>query len=232
MIEIVQSHKHYHFENDWLSTYWHFSFDHYYDPKNLNFGPLRVFNDDIVAPRRGFPMHGHKEMEILTYVLSGELEHRDSGGHQDILRAGEVQHMSAGTGIRHSEMNPSADTSVHLLQLWLLPAVAGLTPSYAQKSFPAEARRNALLAVASGRDIASALKIHQDATMFIAELAAGKEIVQPIGRDRRAYLFVISGAVELNQDALGPGDVVKVTESNSLGLVAREPSHLLLLDLP
>lgn len=121
MYEIIRSHERYPFETDWLSTHWHFSFDHYYDPNNVGFGPLRVFNDDIIQPGKGFGMHGHKEMEIVTCVLEGALEHRDSTGGQGIIKAGEVQKMSAGTGIRHSEFNASQQEPVHLLQIWILP---------------------------------------------------------------------------------------------------------------
>src|SRR6266487_1820620 len=135
MIDIIKNEQRYHFESEWLSTYWHFSFDHYYDPQNMGFGPLRVFNDDIVQPSSGFPTHPHREMEIVTYVLEGELEHQDSTGGSGLIGPGEVQRMSAGTGIRHSEYNPSANQRVHLLQLWIVPAVSGLTPSYEQLRF-------------------------------------------------------------------------------------------------
>src|SRR5918999_4150076 len=123
MIRVIKSADRFHFESDWLSTYWHFSFDQYYDPANMNFGPLRVFNDDVIQPSSGFPTHAHREMEIVTYVIDGELEHKDSTGASDRIRSGEVQRMSAGSGIRHSEYNPSDTTPVHLLQMWLVPAV-------------------------------------------------------------------------------------------------------------
>ena len=140
MCQIVPSEQRYHFHNDWLSAYWHFSFDHYYDPDNVSFGPLSVFNDDTIQPGKGFPTHGHKEMEIVTCVLAGELEHRDSTGGHGTIGAGEVQRMTAGTGIRHSEFNASTEAPLHLLQIWILPNEAGLKPGYQQKSFSAQQR--------------------------------------------------------------------------------------------
>ena len=130
MIQVIRNAERYHFETDWLSTYWHFSFDHYYDPANVSFGPLRVFNDDVIRPGGGFPQHGHREMEIVTYVIEGQLEHHDDLGNVGVISPGEIQRMSAGTGIRHSEYNASQEKPVHLVQLWVLPAVKNLKPSW------------------------------------------------------------------------------------------------------
>jgi hypothetical protein len=232
MMQIIRSDERYHVEYDWLSTYWHFSFDHYYDPENVNFGPLRVFNDDVIQPARGFPMHSHREMETLTYVLEGRLEHRDSLGHRGIIGPGEVQRMSAGTGIRHSEYNASDTEPVHLLQLWIEPAEKGLSPSWEQKQFTRAEREGKLLPVAAGRPGNGALKIHQDATLYVSALKAGQQVAHELDAGRRAYLFVIEGKVMLNERPLAAGDQARVTEETHLDLKANEASELLLIDLP
>ena len=148
MIQTIRSNERYHFETDWLKTYWHFSFDHYHDPSNMNFGPLRVFNDDVIAPAGGFPLHGHREMEIVTYIIEGALEHHDDMGNTGVIRPGEIQRMSAGTGVRHSEYNHSKKEPVHLVQLWIMPAVQHLEPSWEQKSFSLADRSGKLLPIA------------------------------------------------------------------------------------
>jgi redox-sensitive bicupin YhaK (pirin superfamily) len=232
MINIIKNDERYHFESDWLSTYWHFSFDHYYDPSNVQFGPLRVFNDDVVQPSSGFPMHAHREMEIVTYIIDGELEHKDSTGAFDRIRAGEVQRMSAGTGIRHSEYNPSPDTPVHLLQMWVLPAKSGLEPGYEQKRFDKQQRTGRLLPVASGRDEPGTVLIHQDATFYISLIRPEDRITHARGSDRRAYLFVIDGELQVNDRALASGDQARITGEPELRLKAAQPSEVLLIDLP
>lgn len=235
MIEVIRSNQRYHFETDWLSTYWHFSFDHYYDPNNVSFGPLRVFNDDTVSPGGGFPTHSHREMEILTLPLEGRLEHRDSEGNRAIIGPGEVQRMSAGTGINHSEFNASREEPVHFLQLWIVPSVKGLEPSWEQKSFPPEARRGRLLPVASGEEAliqrSGAVRIHQDATLYLATLDASSKLVHEIGPGRRAYLFLVNGTVTLGGHKLQSGDVAKVTGEINLSFEAEKPSEILLIDL-
>ena len=181
MFQVIRSSDRYHIENEWLSSYWHFSFDHYYDPANVSFGPLRVFNEDVIAPANGFPLHAHREMEIVTYLIDGEIEHQDTAGHHGIISAGEVQRMSAGTGIRHSEGNPSRKTPAHLLQLWLQPAVPRLAPSWEQKRFPLADRAGKLLPIAvpasngtgHGKRPEHAVEIHQDATIYTSLLGAG-----------------------------------------------------------
>lgn len=149
MIKTIRSNERYHTETDWLNTHWHFSFDHYNDPTNMNFGPLRVFNDDVVAPAGGFPFHSHREMEIITYIIEGAIEHRDDMGNIGVIRPGEIQRMSAGTGVRHSEYNPSKKDPVHLLQLWIMPAVQHLEPSWEQKTFSLADRSGKLLPIAA-----------------------------------------------------------------------------------
>jgi redox-sensitive bicupin YhaK (pirin superfamily) len=232
MINVIKSAERYHFESDWLSTYWHFSFDHYFDPNNVQFGPLRVFNDDVVQPASGFPMHAHREMEIVTYVIDGELEHKDSTGAFDRIRSGEVQRMSAGTGIRHSEYNPSPDTPVHLLQMWVLPATSGLEPGYEQKRFNKEQRTGRLLAIASGRDEPGAVLIHQDATFYISLIRPDDDISHRLAQGRRAYLFVIEGELRVNDRPLSSGDQARVTAESELQLKASSPAEVLLIDLP
>src|ERR1700686_203986 len=186
MIQTIRSKDRYHAETDWLSTYWHFSFDHYHDPENMNFGPLRVFNDDTVAPAGGFPLHSHREMEIVSYVIDGALEHKDNMGNSGVIRPGEIQRMSAGTGVRHSEFNHSRKDPVHLVQLWITPAVEHLPPSWEQKSFSLSDRSGKLLpiAVPAGKNgsnrsaradsAKSAVQIHQDATIYTSLLAPGE----------------------------------------------------------
>ena len=245
MMQIILAAERYHLEADWLSTYWHFSFDHYYDPENVNFGPLRVFNDDLIQPAGGFPMHSHREMEILTYVLEGKLEHKDSLGNRGVIGAGEVQRMSAGTVIRHSEYNASDTEPAHLLQLWIQPAEKGLEPSWEQKQFTRAEREGKLLPVASGSPAdssraqsrealakAGALKIHQDATVYVSALSAGQEVAHELAPGRRAYLFVMEGKVMLNGRPLEAGDQARVTDESKLTLAATEASDLLLIDLP
>jgi redox-sensitive bicupin YhaK (pirin superfamily) len=232
MIQIIKNEERYHFESDWLSTYWHFSFDHYYDPQNMGFGPLRVFNDDVVQPSSGFPTHAHSEMEIVTYVLEGELEHKDSTGASDSIRPGEVQRMSAGTGIRHSEYNPSAEQPVHLLQVWIIPAVSNLPPSYEQLRFTKEQRTGKLLAVASGQDMPDTVKVHQDTTFYVSALRPEDEVTHELGAKRRAYLFVINGKVSVNGHTLASGDQARITDEQTLKLKAEEASEMMLIDLP
>ena len=231
MIRIIKNEQRYHFQNEWLSTYWHFSFDHYYDPANIGFGALRVFNDDWILPASGFPMHSHREMEIITYVLEGELEHKDSTGGVGRIHGGEVQRMSAGTGIRHSERNSSEDTRVHLLQMWITPAVSGLDPSYEQKQFTREERTGKLLAVASGQKMPGAVKVHQDATLYVSALRPGDDIGFTIGETRKAYLFVIDGELQLNGQQMAAGDQARMKEEPELRFAASKASEIALIDL-
>jgi redox-sensitive bicupin YhaK (pirin superfamily) len=235
MMQIIRSGDRYHFERDWLSTYWHFSFDHYRDPANVHFGPLRVFNDDVIRPGGGFPMHGHREMEILTYVLEGRLEHRDSMGNTGVIGPGEVQRMTAGTGVEHSEYNASKSEPVHLLQFWILPAAKGLAPSWEQLRFTAAERRGKLLPVAVPVDSpggAKAVRIHQDATVYASELAPGETVQHALAAGRRAYVFVISGELVVNGEALRAGDQARISDERGLRIAASQPAHFLLIDLP
>jgi len=231
-MRIIRAKDRFHLESDWLSAYWLFSFDRYYDPNNVTFGPLRVFNHDTVAGGGGFPTHPHREMEIVTYVLEGALRHKDSTGGAGLIRAGEVQRMTAGTGVAHSEFNPSEEEPTKLLQMWVLPERAGLTPSYEQRQFTLDQRAGALLPIASGQDAPGAVKIHQDATFYVSRLRPGDRVAHELKPGRRAFLYVIEGEVTLNEERLSEGDQARVTDVAELDIVGARESEVILIDLP
>jgi redox-sensitive bicupin YhaK (pirin superfamily) len=241
MFQLIRSKDRYHFDAGWLSTYWHFSFDHYYDPANESFGPLRVFNDDIIRPAGGFPFHAHREMEIVTYIIEGQLEHKDSMGNVGVIAPGELQRMSAGTGVRHSEYNASKEKPVHLIQLWILPAENGLTPSWEQKQFSLADRQGRLLPIALpveriSKNDSHAVRIHQDATIYTSALAPAQSLTHELKKNRRAYLFVIAGDLDVNAETLHAGDQGRITEVAKLSLAApkgaKAPADFMLIDLP
>lgn len=219
------------FDHGWLKTFHTFSFGEYFDPQWNQFRTLRVMNEDFVAAGNGFGMHGHRDMEILTWVLAGELEHRDSLGHGEVLRPGEMQWMSAGSGIRHSEFNPSETTATHLYQIWLLPDRAGHSPSYQQKAFPRDGRRNQwqTLAAADGRE--GALPIRQDAVVSVAELDAGTRLEVLVTANRAAWVQVLRGEIEVNQGVFQAGDGFGLLEPDAFALAAKSSSEVLLFDL-
>jgi len=231
-MQIIKAKDRFHIESDWLSAYWLFSFDRYYDPSNLSFGPLRVFNHDTIAGGGGFPTHSHREMEIVTYVLSGRLAHKDSTGGIGFINAGEVQRMTAGTAIAHSEFNASETDPTRLLQIWVLPERAGLKPSYEQKQFTTEQRTGILLPIASGQDVPGGVKIHQDTTFYVSRLRAGDSVAHELKAGRRVFLYVIEGEVALNGEALSAGDQARITEAGTLTLSASGESEIILIDLP
>ena len=231
-MQIIKAKDRFHIESDWLSAYWLFSFDRYYDPSNMSFGPLRVFNHDTIAGGGGFPTHSHREMEIVTYVLSGRLAHKDSTGGIGFINPGEVQRMSAGTAIAHSEFNASETDPTRLLQIWVLPERAGLTPSYEQKQFTTEQRTGVLLPIASGQDVPGGVKIHQDTTFYVSRLRVGDSVAHELKAGRRAFLYVIEGEVALNGEALSTGDQARITEASTLNLSASGESEIILIDLP
>lgn len=231
MISVTPSDERHHSDAGWLSTYWHFSFSDYYDPRNMNWSALRVFNDDVVQAGSGFPMHPHKDMEIITYVIEGQLEHQDHLGNRGVVHPGEVQVMSAGKGIVHAEYNPSQDAPVHLLQLWVLPRHKGNTPRWEQKQFSREERSGKLLPVVSSGDLAGTLTIDQDATIFVSSLKAGEQVTHK-PRGTHAYLFVISGGVSVNDQPLAKGDQARIAGESDLRVQASEDSEIILLDLP
>jgi redox-sensitive bicupin YhaK (pirin superfamily) len=221
-----------HANHGWLDTWHTFSFADYYDPRFMGFRVLRVINEDFVAPGRGFPTHAHRDMEILTYVLDGTLQHRDSLGTGSVIRPGEVQRMSAGTGVRHSEANPSSDAAVHLLQIWIEPATLGIEPGYEQKAFADEDRRGRLRLVASPDGAESSVTIHQDVRLYATLLDVGRKVVHTLTPDRHAWVQVARGTLTLNGQTLAPGDGAAVSRETQLMLVAEKDAEALLFDLP
>jgi redox-sensitive bicupin YhaK (pirin superfamily) len=232
MIKIIRSEERYGVDHGWLKTKHSFSFDTYYDPDNQHFGMLRVFNDDWIAPDQGFGMHPHRDMEIITYVIEGALKHKDSMGNEGVIRAGEVQRMSAGTGIFHSEFNASSEETVHLLQMWVFPDKRGYTPEYEQRPFTKEQQLNRLLPVVSGRENGEAMRIHQDATFYLSTLEAGKEVTHSQEPGRKMYVFIIKGEAVLNgEHTLKEGDTARITEMTDLLVKTESGAQFLLIDL-
>lgn len=231
MIALRKSAERGHFDHGWLHTYHTFSFADYYDPAHRQFRALRVMNEDRIAPGQGFGMHGHRDMEIVTLVLAGELAHRDSLGHTEVLRPGELQRMTAGTGIEHSEFNPSQTEACHLYQIWLLPEARGLPPSYEQKAFSPAERQGRWQRVAARGGTGGALDIRQDAEISLAELAAGESLAYRLRAGRGAWLQILRGAAVLDGQAMSAGDGAAVTEVAELTLTAREPTLAMLFDL-
>ena len=230
MMNIRRANERGHAQHGWLDTYHTFSFADYYDPQWSGFRSLRVINDDLVMPGMGFGTHPHRDMEIITYVLSGALEHKDSMGNGSILRPGNLQYMSAGTGVRHSEFNPSSDEAVHLLQIWILPDANGVKPRYAEKSLSAaETGKLHLMTSKSGRE--GSIAIHQDADLWLAKLAAGQNVSHSLAKNRHAWVHVAEGEVELNGQKLSGGDAAAVDGESKLKLSANQPSQVLLFDL-
>ena len=216
----------------WLLAKHSFSFAEYYDPEEMGWGALRVINEDRVQPGAGFGMHGHRDMEIVTYILSGALEHKDSLGNGGVIRRGEVQRMSAGKGILHSEFNPSVSEETHLLQIWIEPAQRGGSASYEQQALPVAEMRNRWRLVASPDGAEGSTTISQDARLYASVLEAGMSLDYPLGATRLAYVHVICGALAINGKNLGAGDGAKIVAENLLEFVAQEESEFLLFDLP
>ena len=231
MIRIRRSAERGHFNHGWLDTFHSFSFGDYYDPSHTQFRALRVMNEDRVAPGQGFPMHGHRDMEIVTYVLSGALEHRDSLGNGEVLRPGELQRMSAGKGIRHSEFNPSATEPVHLYQIWLLPGELGLVPSYEQRVVPAAGRDNAWRLVASPNGADGSLSIQTDARLYLANVKGGATEDHTFAAGRHGWLQVLRGEVALGNQTLVAGDGAAISDEPAVTVSATEPAEVLLFDL-
>lgn len=220
-----------HANHGWLDTYHTFSFANYYDPDHMGFRALRVINEDRVHPGRGFGAHGHRDMEIITYVLEGALEHKDSLGNGAIITPGEVQRMSAGTGIVHSEFNPSKTDSVHLLQIWILPNQQGLEPSYEQRMFPLAQKQSQLRLIAASDARDGAVKIHQDVDLYSSVLQAGDRLSYQLQPNRYGWLQVARGAVNLNGHALQAGDGVAINEAELLKINTDSGAEILLFDL-
>ncbi len=217
---------------DWLSSYHTFSFGGYYDDEHMGVSNLRVINDDTVEPGGGFATHGHRDMEIITYVLSGQLEHKDSMGNGSVIRPGDVQRMSAGSGVRHSEFNPSATEPVHFLQIWLQPNRLGIAPGYAQQHFSEPERRGRLRLLVSpdGRD--GSISAHQDALLHGTLLQAGESVEYLLADNRRAWLHVARGIVIVNGVELGAGDGLRIEKERAVRIEGRESAEALFFDLP
>lgn len=219
-----------HADHGWLKTYHTFSFADYYDPEWMGFRSLRVINDDLVQAGMGFGTHPHRDMEIITYILSGALEHKDSMGNGRVIRKGDVQYMAAGTGVRHSEFNPSKEEPVHLLQIWIEPDQKGVAPRYAEKLFAAgEAGGLQLMTSKTGRD--GSIAIHQDADMWLGRFAGGATVKHELAKGRHVWLHVAEGEVMWNGEALSGGDAAAVSEAGVIELKAVKPAQVLLFDL-
>lgn len=216
----------------WLNSRHSFSFGHYYDPRHTGYGPLLVINDDTVAPGRGFDTHGHRDMEIVSYVLEGELAHKDNMGNGSVLRKGDVQRMSAGTGVAHSEFNGSDKNPVHFLQIWIAPAVRGISPSYEEKHFDAPSKQGKLRLIASPDGSDGSVHIHQDAKLFATLLDGDAPLTHTLQPGRRAYVHVVRGHVTVNGEPLSTGDAAKIEQVDEVLLTGGTAAEVLLFDLP
>jgi redox-sensitive bicupin YhaK (pirin superfamily) len=231
MMQIRRASERGHFDHGWLDTAHTFSFADYHDPAHMGFRALRVMNEDRVAAGSGFGMHPHREMEILTYVLAGELEHRDSMGHGAVLRPGELQRISAGTGMLHSEVNPGRRGPVHLYQVWIVPEQRGLPPTYEQKRFDPAEKRNRLRLVASPDGQDASLAIRQDARVYLAELTPGASVTHELGTGRHVWLQVVRGTVFAGEETLAAGDGLAVSDEQSLTVRANGEAEVMVFDL-
>jgi len=233
MIQVRKNEQRGHADHGWLNTYHTFSFAGYYDPRFMGFRSLRVINEDRVRPGQGFGMHGHQDMEILTYVLEGAIAHKDSMGHQKVLGPNEIQRMSAGTGIRHSEFNPSGSDPLHFFQIWIEPASMGSRPSYEQIRFDPEEKQNRLKLLAAPEPDNGAARINQDARVFVADLAKGAAIPYALGPKRHAWIHTVRGDVTVNGIGLKTGDAAAVSGEETLAVTGNgsEPGEILLFDL-
>lgn len=230
MIQLRYAEERGHANFGWLNSRHTFSFGHYYDANHMGFGPLRVINDDHVSPGGGFDTHGHQDMEIISYVLGGALEHKDSIGTGSVIRPGDVQRMTAGSGIRHSEFNHSKEEEVHFLQIWIVPETDGLEPGYEQKNFGDE-RRGKLRLVASRDARDGSLKIHQDVDVFASVLEDGDVVTHALDSSRRSWVQVASGSIKLNGEQLRPGDGAAILDEAQVAIEATSKAEVLLFDM-
>jgi hypothetical protein len=221
-----------HANHGWLDSYHSFSFADYYDPAHMGFGPLRVINEDRVQPGMGFGTHGHRDMEIISYVLEGALEHKDSMGNGSVIRPGNVQRMSAGTGVRHSEYNPSATDPVHFLQIWIEPARRGVAPGYEEKHFDTDSKRGRLRLIASPDGREGSVTIHQDALVYAALLDGAEPVAHALAPGRKAYVHVARGEISVNGEPLRAGDALKAADEAEIRLAGGRSAEVLLFDLP
>jgi hypothetical protein len=231
MQQIRRSAERGHLNFGWLDTHHSFSFGDYYDPENMGFASLRVINDDTVEPGQGFGMHGHRDMEIITYILDGALEHKDSMGNGSVIRPGDVQRMSAGRGVMHSEFNPSPSERVRLLQIWIQPDTQGVAPSYEEKHFDADSKRGRLRLVASRDGREGSVHIHQDAMVYAALLDGADTAAHAIAKGRFGYVHVARGSVTVNGERLEGGDALKVSGETQLTLQDAQQAEILLFDM-
>lgn len=232
MIRIIPNSQNFKTEIDWLTSYHHFSFGEHYHPERIDFGPLRVFNDDTIKAGRGFDFHPHNNMEIVTFVIDGTLEHKDSMGNVGVIESGEVQRMTAGTGVFHSEYNHSKEKPLRLLQIWIYPNKNNLKPSWGQQKFTKEQRQNKLLAVIKPEDKeGGAIPIHQDVWFYISNLSSGTKIIHSI-QNRQAYLFTIDGHITVNGAILQGQDSAMLQNENEVTITAEKDSDIVLIDLP
>jgi redox-sensitive bicupin YhaK (pirin superfamily) len=232
MIEVRRAKERGHANHGWLDTWHTFSFSGYHDPRFMGFRTLRVINEDTVAPGQGFPPHGHRDMEIISYVLQGGLAHQDSLGTGSVIRPGEVQRMSAGTGVRHSEFNASRTEPVHFLQIWIEPARSGIAPGYEQKAFAESDKRGRLRLVASPDGADGSLTIHQDARLYATILGPGQTVTHPLGPGRHAWVQVTRGTLTVNGEPLAQGDGAALSAEATVSLTGETDAEALLFDLP
>ena len=231
MIEIRKAHERGFADHGWLRSYHSFSFADYFDPLHMEFGALRVINEDRVAPGKGFGTHAHRDMEIISYVLDGKLAHKDSMGTGSTIEPGDVQRMSAGTGVKHSEFNPSDDLTVHFLQIWIQPSKAGIPPSYEQKRFAADEKRGRLRLIASPDAADGSVTLHQDARLYAGLFNADERAVHRLDGRRRAYVHIARGTIDVNGNNLSAGDAAKLTDESEVTLENGRAAEVLLFDL-
>jgi hypothetical protein len=231
MIELRTASERGHANHGWLDSYHSFSFADYYDPRHMSFGPLRVINDDRIGAGAGFGMHGHRDMEIVTYVLDGELAHKDSMGNGSVIRPGDVQRMSAGTGVMHSEFNQSKSQETHLLQIWIEPQLSGILPSYEEKRFDAADKRGRLRLVASSDGAEGSVTVHQDMKLYAGLFDGAEEASVGLAQGRRAYLHVARGEVQANGVVLKAGDAMKAVDEKEIRISGGKDAEVLLFDL-
>ncbi len=232
MLTLRKSEDRGHASHGWLESYHSFSFADYHDPAHMGFGPLRVINDDWIAAGQGFGTHGHSDMEIITYVLEGEIAHKDSMGNGSTIRPGDVQRMSAGTGVRHSEFNPSPDNRTHLLQIWIQPAQRGVAPGYEEKNFSSEQKQGLLRLVASGQGEDGAVKIHQDAKLYVGLFDQQQSASLSLEKGRLAYVHLARGQLTVNGQLLSAGDALMLQDEDAVVLTHGAKAEVLVFDLP
>ena len=232
MNQIRRSNERGYADHGWLKSFHSFSFADYFDPEHVEFGPLRVINEDRVAPGQGFGTHGHRDMEIISYVLDGELAHKDSMGNGSTIRPGDVQRMSAGSGVRHSEFNPSTGNPVHFLQIWIQPDQQRIEPSYEEKNFSNEEKRGRLRVIASPNRTDGSVLIHQDATVYAGLFNGAEQAVLAVKPGRRVYVHVARGSIVANDTKLATGDALKLSDATQLTLSGGQEAEVIVFDLP